>query len=146
MAEVPYTLMQVAPFGMSPFSVRGINQSLDLISAALNFRRTVNGKLIKISPPQFTKYKTSVTCTDMDSPAITGRALGAVVVFDSVVELSYVTLGGLGPERAVVLGSERIQGDLTFYRPQMTMIIISVSVNKNEWGASVSYQIDMEEE
>lgn len=146
MAEVPYTLMRVAPFGMSPFSVRGVNQSLELISAALNFRRTVNGKLVKISPAQFTKYKASVTCTDMDSPAVTGRAIGAIVVFDSVVEISYITLSGDGPERPVVPGSERVEGELTFYRPQMTMMIVGFNINKNEWGASVSYQIDMEEE
>lgn len=141
----PYeTLLVITGIGIAPYSARGLTQSWGLIDAAKNFRRTVNGTPINLSPLQFRKYRTSISCTDVNPPALDGIFPGAIVTVDWVQEFSYLTEGG-SPEREVVEGSSREDGDYTFYRPRMTMFVRDYSGSVAEWDATVPWQLDLEE-
>jgi hypothetical protein len=138
------TLLVISTFGAPPFSARGLSQTLEPIAQALNVRRTVNGRLVNLTPTQFLKYKSKITCNDMLAPAIDGVFPGALVTIDCVAELAYRTVGGT-PQRTIVDGSSRIEGDFTYYRPRLDMMVITFSTQQDEWGAAVSWSIDLEE-
>jgi hypothetical protein len=138
------TLLIITGMGIPPYSARGLTQSWGLISAANNARRTVNGKLINLSPAQFQKYRCSITCTDVNPPAINGIMPGLEVTVDWVVEFSYPTATG-APTREVVEGSSSTEGDWTFYRPRMVMQVRDFSGSVAEWDALTPWQLDLEE-
>ncbi len=139
------TLLVIAPIGLPVFAARGIKQTLNPISQATNIRRTVNGKPVSLAPPQFQKYASTITCDDMDSPALDGVWPGLELTIDCVCELCYLTQGGT-PQRTVVDGSSRIEGDYTWYRPRLDMMVAGpASITTNEWGAAVSWSIPLEE-
>lgn len=138
------TLLVVAPFGLPPFSARGITQTLTPINLAQNLRRTVNGGLVSLAPPQFRKYASKISCHDVDAPAIDGVFPGLAVTVDCVAELAYRTIGGT-QQRPVVDGSLRTEGDFTFYRPRLEMLVVSVSTQQEEWAAAVAWSLDLEE-
>lgn len=145
MTAPPDTVLVITGVGLSPFSARGVTQTYAVIDAAKNFRRTVNGNLKSLSPAQFKKYSCSITFNDTDTPALDGIFIGDEVIVDWVQEFSFVTAGG-SPSREVVEGSERIEGDVTFYRPRMTMLVKDFSGSTPEWDAMSPAQLDLEEE
>ena len=138
------TLLSLATPGVPPYSARGLSQTLEPIDQATSARRTVNGTLIDLSVPELRKYRSTITCTDMDSPALDGYWPGSITVVDCVAELSYQTSTG-GPERTVVPGSSREEGAFTFYRPRLTMMILRWSISKDEWGAACGWVLELEE-
>jgi len=153
-----YSLLGIIPLSgavgplLTPYSVRGITQTLAPISSAAGggsalgtwMRRDINGTLVRCAPPQFRKYAATVTCTDQSSPAFDDVWLGTVVTFQSAVELSYATIGG-APFRTPVDGSERVENDFTFYRPQMTMMITEIENSMAEWRAEFVWKISLQE-
>jgi hypothetical protein len=137
------TLLILTGIGIPAYSARGLTQTLQLIEAAGSQRRTVNGTLVDLSLSQFRKYRSTIRCSDMEAPALDGIWPGHVVTVDSVVELCHPT-GGIS-ERTPVNGSMRTEGGFTFYRPQLTMQVIGLSVEKNEWGAITGWTLELEE-
>jgi hypothetical protein len=137
------TLLVLAGIGIPAYSARGLRQQLEPIDGAANMRRTINGALNDLSVEQFRKYQSTISCTDQEPPAVDGVWPGRVVTVDCVQELSYPA-GGT-PQRPVVAGSERTEGGFTFYRPQLTMLVTGFSVQRDEWGAAVQWQMDLEE-
>jgi hypothetical protein len=142
MAIGPVSLLAISPIGVPPYSARGASQTLDPLNGV--FARTVDGELIDLTPPQFKLWKTSISCTDLQSPAINEIARGMVVVIDCVAEIKWKTDGG-SPDRPIVEGSERIDEEWTYGRPRLTMMITNHSVQKNEFQAAVSWHIEAEE-
>lgn len=138
------TLLVLSGEGMPPYAVRGLTQSLEPIEAAINLRRTVNAELVSLSPAAFRKYKTTITCEDVDSPAFDAVEIADVVVVSCVAELSYLTSGG-APSRPVVSGSSRVDGSYTFYRPQLTMMVTMKTQETDEYGAAVAWELELEE-
>ena len=141
----PYdTLLVLSGMGVTPYSTRQAKQLLAPIEASANIRRTVNGTLINLSPSQFTKYKSTISCEDQESPATDGIFPGTEIVIDCISELAYLTGGS--PERPVVEGSERTVGPWTFYRPRLAMMMTApLEVTTAEWGATVAWQMELEE-
>ena len=137
-------VLTLSGIGVPPYSVRGATQTLQPIEAAQQLRRTINGLLVDLSRAEFRKYRSTITCTDQQPPAIDGVWPGKVVTVGCISELSYKTAGGAAG-RSVVSGSSRIEGDYTFYRPQLTMRIVSFSQDTDEYGASVSWSLELEE-
>jgi hypothetical protein len=131
-------------FGDAPYSNRGITQSFANDPAATKMRRTVNGRLDDLSDSAFRKYVSTVTCRDMNPPALDGVWPGRQVVVDCIFELSYPTSGG-SPSRTVVSGSSRESGSYTFYRPRLTMRVIDFSVDTDEYGAVVGWTLNLAE-
>lgn len=137
------TLLLLSGIGVPDYSARGLTQTLEPIEASANLRRTINGALKDLSFAQFRKYKSTISCQDQEPPAVDGVWPGRVVTVDCVAELSYPTGGA--PARTIVAGSSRTDGAFIFYRPQLQMLVTRFSVNRDEYGASVQWQMDLEE-
>jgi len=137
------TVLRLSGMGIPPFSIRGASQSLEPISAAADLVRSVNGELLDLSQAQFQKYQSTISCNDQQPPSIDGNWPGKTVVVDCIAELP-MPLGHTAA-KPVVAGSERTDGDWTFYRPQLTMRIMSYTQTRDEYGDVVSWQMVLEE-
>jgi len=137
------TLLELSGIGVSPYSARGLSQTLDPIAAASQLRRTVNGNLKDLSAPQFRKYVSAISCNDQNAPALDGVWPGLELTVDCVATLSFKT-GGT-PQRPVVPGSLRTEGEFTIYRPRLLMKVVSYSEQEDEWGAVISWTLNLEE-
>ena len=137
------TLLVLTGIGIPAYSARGLTQTLQPIEAAGSQRRTVNGTLVDLSLSQFRKYRSTIRCSDMEAPALDGIWPGAMVTVACVVELCH-PVGG-SSERTPVTGSVRTEGGFTFYRPRLTMQVIGLFVEKNEWGAITGWTLELEE-
>lgn len=129
--------------GVSPFSARGLTQTLEPIDAAGYFRRTVNGALVNLSPTQFRKYRSRISCRDGDPPALDGVNVGTSLTVNCAATLSYLTGGS--PSRGVVGGSSFTSGSYTIYRPVLTMLVVRKSQSFDEYGAVNGWDLDLEE-
>ena len=107
-------------------------------------RRTINGELIDISRAEFRKYRSTISCADQQPPAVDGVWPGQVLMVGCISELSYRTAGS-NPSRNMVAGSSRTEGHYTFYRPSLTMRVVSFSQDTHEYGAEVSWSLQLEE-
>ena len=131
-------------FGVTRYSARGLTQSLDHIEAAVQVARTVNGDLRDVSQEQFRKYKSTISCNDMKVPALGDVWPGRIVYVDCVAELAYETSTG-GPSRDVVPGSSYEIEGYTHYRPRLRMMVISYTVQFDEYRQAVGWQLNLEE-
>ena len=138
------TLLKLSGVGVPPYSARGLTQTLEPIEAAAQLRRTVNGALADLSYEPFRKYKSTISCQDQDPPGVDGIWPGEVVTVGCMAELSFPTAGS-GPARQAVDDSEHTEGAFTFYRPILTMRVTGFSVSRDEYGAAVSWQLQLEE-
>jgi hypothetical protein len=138
------TLLVLSGMGVTPYSARGLSQSLEPINAAASSRRTINGTLRNLAQTQFEKYKSTITCTDQDVPALEGVFPGMTLTVDCVAELAYADRSA-GPTRTPVPGSEREADGFTFYRPRLSMMVINYSETVDEWGAVTQWKLDLEE-
>ena len=147
MADPSSTLLVITGFGVPPFSARGLTQTLEPITQAGKPERTVNGELINLAAPQFKKYRSVISGGDHDTGGFSGLFPGLVVTVDCIQELGYLTSSGPGDDgRTPVAGSERISGEFTFYRPQLTMMVTAgPTASWDEWGAINTWSIELEE-
>lgn len=144
MSDPPDTVLVISGVGLSPFACRFATQTYAVLSGT--FERTVNGKLVSTSAPeQVQKYTTTITFNDTDSPGFDGLFVGRRVIVDWIQEFSFLTVGGV-PAREVVEGSLRVEGDSTFYRPRMPMLVKGISGSTPEWDGMSPAQLDLEEE
>jgi hypothetical protein len=141
------TLLVISGDGMPPYAVRGISQTLEPIDAAKNLKRTVNGGLIDLSASQFKKYRSTISCEDIDSPAFDAVEIGDTLTIDCVAELAFKSGGSPAatPSRTPVQGSERTANSFTFYRPQLVMKVVNKSQETDEYGAAVNWSLELEE-
>lgn len=138
------TLLTLSGMDVTPYSARGLSQSLTPIEAASNLRRNWNGTLINLSLSAFRKYRSTITGEDQQPPAVDGVWQGTIVTVGCISELSYKTLGGT-PARPVVAGSSRVDGDFTFYRPELTMMVLAFDIDTDEYEAVVGWSMELEE-
>lgn len=142
-------LVLSTPTGIPLWSARGITQSLEPIGQAAQLGRTVNGALVDLSLAQFRKYKSDISCSDFRTPFLNNLWPGQQLTVDCIPELNYLTAGGT-PGRTVVPGSSRTEGgvggtDYTYYRPRLTMRLISWTYTYDEWGAKAGWSMSLEE-
>lgn len=138
-------LSGAAAIQLTPYSARGLTQTLDLIgnNQAQQIRRDVNGFMRNLTDSRFRKYRSTITCRDTETPCLDGGWIGEEVEVSCALELSFLT-GGT-PQRPVVSGSERTEGDFTFYRPLLTMMVSAITDSFAEYRADYSWQITLEE-
>lgn len=139
------TILRLHGIGVPPYSARNLSDNLRPIGQAKQLYRTVNGRLVDFSVPQFRRYAISIACTDQDPPACDGVWPGQQIIIDCVSELCYAE-STAGPSREVVPGSERTADGFIFYRPRLTVLVTDFNIGKAEYGASVPWQLDAEEE
>ncbi|TBE54475.1 hypothetical protein U8P68_10920 [Rhizobium ruizarguesonis] len=138
------TVLVLTGIGVAPYSARGLEQSLQPIDGAGQLRRTVNGTLVDLSETQLRKFTSTITGTDQLSPVVNGVWPGRTVTVDCIAELCYPTSGG-SPDRPVVSGSSRVEGAMTYYRPQLSMMVADWQIKRDEYGAQVSWTLELEE-
>lgn len=140
--------------GIPPYALRGISQTLEPIDQASNVKRTINGSLKDVSSPDFRKYRSSIRCTDQQSPGLGRLWPGQRLTMQCAAELSFegstdenATADSDGPfERPVVGGSVREESGFTFYRPELTVLVVNYSTDFEEYEGKVAWQLDVEEE
>ena len=139
------TLLVISGDGVAPYSARGLTQTLEVIAEAAVVARSVNGALVNLSPPQFRKFKSTISCTDVASPALAALWPGVVVDVDCVSEITYLTsLGSPVPDR--IVASSRTEGDYTRDRLRLTMMVVAPwTQTTDEYGASVQWQLELAE-
>jgi hypothetical protein len=125
-----------------PYASRGAVEVLKPIEAATQVERTVNGRSIDISDPNFQKYGSVITCTDQQAPEFAWP--GTIVTVDCLTFLSFRTATGYA-ERDAVDGSEYIDGVFTFYRPRLEMRVLTFSINRDDWQAITGWSLSLEE-
>lgn len=139
-----FTVLRMVGIGVPPYSARGLKQTLAHIDQASQLRRDVNGNLADISFSGFRKYKSTISGQDQFPPNFDGMWPGRVVTVDCISELSYTTELG-NPARTVVPGSDIVDGLHTRYRPRLNMRVLAYSTDQDEYGADVSWTMDLEE-
>lgn len=137
------SVLRISPIGVAPYSIRGATQSLEPIDDGGDFHRTVNGNLVNLAPSAFQKYRSTISCEDVDPPAFDGAWIGRTVVVDCIAEVGYIGTGG--PDRPVVPGSTRTSGGVNYYRPQLTMMITGFNIDKDEYPNRTNHRIELEE-
>lgn len=135
-------LLTITGAEFPPYSTRQAQQSYQIIQAATQLIRTVNGALADVSDTLFRKFTTTITGQDQQMPFLPYP--GQQVTVDCIFELSYKTTDN-NPIRTAVPGSTRVEGDYTFYRPRLTMRVVSWQGQDNEWGAEVGWSLTLEE-
>jgi hypothetical protein len=140
-----FTVLRMQGIGVPPYSARGLSQSLEPIQQASQLRRTVNGNLRDLAFDGFKKYSSSISGTDQRPPNFDGRWPGLTVIVDCIAELSYTPDEGDTPQRDIVPGSERVEGAHNVYRPRLTMKIINLSVNVDEYECQTGWTLELEE-
>ena len=138
------TLLVLTGVGLPSYSARGLTQTLEPIEAGAQLRRSINGDLLDLSYGPFRKYKSTISCQDFEPPSVDGVWPGHVVQVECVAELSYLASGS-APTRTAVDGSEREVDGYVFYRPILDMRIIGFSLQRDEYGATVGWQMQLEE-
>ena len=139
-----FTVLRLHGMGIPSYSSRGLSQTLTPIAESQQLRRTINGDLDDRSVAQFRKFDSTITGTDQQPPALNGVWPGTQIIVDCIVEIAYETSTGQ-PDRQEVAGSIRYEGDYTYYRPQLTMRIVTFEVNKDEYGAQVGWTLELSE-
>ena len=149
----PLTLLVITPLSgndglsLSPYSARGLDQTLEPIlqnTMGRQVRRDINGGMMDLTYDQFQKYMSTITCTDQAAPAFRAAWLGQIVEVACAAELNYLTSTG-SADRSEVSGSSRTEGDYTFYRPLLTMMITNIKNSFLEWPSQYRWQIDLQE-
>ena len=139
------TRLVISGQGASPYASRGITGTLEPIAAAANFHRIVNGGLVNLSGAQFAgKYKGTLNGSDQDAPAFDAIKVGDTLTIDWPGELSYLTAGG-SPAKTVVSGSSVVSGNYTFYRPEMTMMVVGKKQDFDEVAWVNTWELQLEE-
>jgi hypothetical protein len=139
------TLLVITGPGIAPYSARGLVQSYDPISASQHIEESVNGNLVVLSPKQFRKYRTKITCTDHNTPALSGVWPGDVVDMECAEPMSFRTDHPQMQERDAVDGSVFIVGDYTFYRPILRVMFLGFNTSGHEFLREVSWSMDFSE-
>lgn len=144
--SLPNSLLSFVELGIAPYALRGIAQTLQPIAQASNLRRTANGSLEDVSDPLFQKYKSTIRCTDQQSPGLDGVWPGLQLTMWCAVELSSEgNTGTVGLFRPAVPNSIRQENGFTFYRPILIMRVLDYQTSFDEWPANLAWQLDLEE-
>jgi hypothetical protein len=140
------TLLVISSFGNMLYQARGLSQTLEVIGAAVQMERTINGNLIDLSAPQFRKYASTINIpNDVNAPPLDGVWPGMQVTVHCAVGLAFLTGLAGAPHRTPVSGSEYVDGAYTFYRPELTMLVKKVETHFDEWKCIVGWTLELEE-
>jgi hypothetical protein len=137
------TLLRISGFGTLLYQARGLTQTLEVIKAAQQQRRTVNGALLDISNPIFRKYASKISCTDVHAPPLDNVWPGMTVTVECAAALCFATGNPGSPARPAV--ATWTAGAFTFYRPQLTMLVLEPKENFEEWAHSMVWELSLEE-
>src|SRR5262245_1130304 len=139
MAVNAFTLLQMVGIGVPPYSARGLSQSLQPIDQAAHIVRAIDGTLLDLSYAPFQKYKSIISCEDVDPPAVDGKWPGQLVTVHCIAELCYPEGGS--PARPVAYGSTRTEAGFTFYNPVLDMMVLAFNFEHDEYGRRIGWSL-----
>ena len=139
------TFLTISGLGGFQYQARGLSQTLNVIGETKQQQRDINGNLVDLSNPAFRKFSSRIVCTDVDAPPLDGLFPGMEVTVDCAVEFCYLTGNPGSPFRNEVSGSSYVQGNYTFYRPSLIMIVMDVQHHLDEWKRDNGWELDLEE-
>lgn len=157
--------------GLAPFSARGCTQTLAPLSQDGVLRRTINGILVSVGSSSHRKFQSTISCKDKAPPAFNGVWKGTLLKVGCIQSLTQMVPSNTqkvqlereaisvhlhepsgrvwpvekGQERWVVLPPQFPGGFLT-YHPLLTMMVKNYFLETDEWGASVGWMLELEEE
>lgn len=145
-ASPEWTVLRITGLGVVPYSTRAATQSLEPIGqSAANIYRDVNGVLRSVGgTTAFQKYRSTISGSDMRPIAVNGVWPGKLVTVQCISTLGYLTATEQ-PARSVVPGSSFVEGDWTFYRPELAMMVLSWSLEEAEYEGAISWSMELEE-
>lgn len=139
------TILIMSTAGVPLYSARGLQQSLTPVAESKPPPRyTINGELVFLGLPQMRKYDSIITCTDQQAPAFGGLWVGMAVLVNCVAELAYKTSGG-SAERTEVPSSSRTEGGFTYYRPQISFMVVDWQQGHDEYKHDYVWQLSLRE-
>lgn len=155
---------------LTKFCARECTQTLTLLPQGV-LRRTINGNLVYVGHKGHQKFKSQISCKDQATPALSGVWEGTLLKVGCLQALTQIVpqeADHIDLERPFVdfqlfdnagqshdsLESEgkRVFLDSTFpggyirYQPSLKMIVKKYELETNEWGLSVGWRLDLEEE
>lgn len=147
-------------------AARGVKASLELIDNG-QLRRTVNGELVDLTRTTSRKYKLSLSCSDLSTPTLADLVRGQQVqvvppkrLRQAVPASGQVTLrrpAADGTLRAHAADGATVEyavagdvvtapaGSIVSYLPVLDMLVSSVSHDAEEWDATESWSVELEE-
>lgn len=129
---------------LPPFAGRGIKEDLEPIDMGNNVEMACSGREIDMTHAQFRKLQITLTWDDVRCPLMNKAWAGQTITVDCISERCYITIGGAA-DRPAVSGSIRVgtgsEAHLTFYRPQLVMVVKSIKHGKDEYGANYAGQL-----
>lgn len=137
------TLLVLEGIGIPSWSARGLTQTLAPIQQAAQLSRSINAVLQDLSFDSFKLYASKISCSDQRTLPPDNLWPGSLVTVSCVAELRRDASGSA--TRAVVASSERTEGTFVFYRPKLDMTVTGFNVQIDEYGATVSWELDLEE-
>lgn len=139
------TLLTISGLGGFQYQARGLTQTMGVIGEMKQQKRDINGNLLDLSNPIFRKYTSRISCTDVDAPPLDGLFDGMIVTVQCAVEFCYPTGNPGSPYRTPVSGSDYTQGNFTFYRPALLMMVMDVQQHLDEWKRDNGWDLELEE-
>lgn len=136
------TLLTLDPITVPPYSARGIVQTLDPIPQSFNGAYTVDGELLNLSSPTMRKFRSVITCRDLDGPALSGVWPGDIVTVGCIVERRFITATGAA-DRPMVAGSLRTEGIYSYFRPLLVMKITTYTEAIEEYPGYINWQMEL---
>lgn len=155
---------------LTQFCTRECTQTLSLLPQGV-LKRTINGNLVYVGRTGHQKYESQISCKDKAVPALSGVWKGTLLNVGCLQWLTQIILPGeshISLERPAVAvrvfdheertyPPRRLDGKSVFlessfpggyiaYRPALKMIVRSYTLETNEWGLSVGWNLDLEEE
>lgn len=136
-----------APTWQLIYQARQIEQTLEIIAAAQEQERDVNGVLTDLSNPAFRKYQSTITCPgDVRSPPFDALWPGMIVSMESAVWLAYPVGNPGSPYQEEVSGSSMELNGTVYYQPRFPqMMVRSCSWTMRTWAASVPWSFKLEQ-
>ncbi len=137
---------RMAPF-LTPFSARGLTQTLELIKGTsgggnplgTQLRYDCNYNLVDLTDVKSRKYLSTVSCRDAETPALDDVWIGTICEVACVYELSYPA--GATQQRLDVSGSLYLENGVYHYRPLLTMMVVDPKGSFQEYTGVYAWQI-----
>lgn len=155
---------------LPPFSARECIQTLTPIPQG-TLRRTINGVLVHIGNGEHRKFQSTISCKDKVSPAFEGFWKGTLLKVGCVQFMTQTVPQGTqriqlerealslqlydlsrkiwpikdAEKRWVDLPSDFPGGFIT-YRPLLAMVVKNYHLETDEWGLSVGWTLELEEQ
>lgn len=155
---------------LAPFSSRECTQTLSPLTQGI-LRRTINGVLVCVGNGGHRKFQSIISCKDKAPPAFDGLWKGTLVKVGCIQSMTHVvppnsqkvqleregsslhlheysgkTWPVEGTQNRGVVIPQAFPGGFLSYRPILKMVVKNYFLETDEWGASVGWQLELEEE